>query len=329
MKVSSVRYAIAIFTARESAEHALRAVGAVCDADSSGEAVVDLLVNGNRGLAEKLQSRLPAWSRARDACNLRLWYHAMPDKPNTWNQYIHQIWQDSQTVFFVDGYALVQKGALVALDRALERNPAALGATAVPTAGPSAEKLRSEMLRIGGMHGTLFAIRGTVLRELAARGFKLPIGLYRNDALLGAVLCFGLDPAKFGWAPERICVVPEASWDVAPSHLSLLANLRTHVKRRLRQIQGAFENLAVKDHLAVKRLPIGALPETAVELVMQWVNKNPWAAAAEVSRNPAALYVLHKLRSHRRSSSDIAPPQLLWQSASVSSYALATSGEVG
>ncbi len=150
------------------------------------------------------------------------------------------------------------------------------------------------MLADGGLHGNCYALRGSTVSLLRARGFRLPLGLYRNDSLIGAVMAFGADPAREAWTPRRIAVVADATWDNDVAPLGV-ARLRTYVKRRLRQAQGTLENEAVREHLAVRKRSPESLPRTVSELVAggpsdaiarHRVVERPWLRAA--SRRLAA-----------------------------------------
>jgi len=265
-------WAVAIVASREDARTLQATLESVLDASDARVTTIDLLVNGNAGLVREVAQhlaggRLTPGRRER----IRLWSIDFGDKANAWNQYVHRVWAGSRLVFFVDGYCRVDRKAFEALANGLERKPECLAATGVPSTGRSAGRLRRQMQSEGGIHGNLHVLRGEVLAKMRSLGFKLPVGLYRTDALVGAALSFNLDPGRFDWDSRRILLVDDARWSLR--HLSLWrpADLKAHAMRRLRQEQGRLENLAVRRQLAELRRPVGSLAPTARGLVEEWL----------------------------------------------------------
>ena len=262
-----------------------------------------------------MAEQLSEHQRMRIAC--RVWYLDVPDKGYTWNEYLKDLWPGSDVAFFVDGYAIVDNHALARIAAAVDANPEAWAATGTPSVGRSAAALREQMLREGGMHGNLYAMRGEAIRKLQTLGFRLPLGIYRSDALLGAIFCFSFDPERSTWNSRRINVVPDATWTFTPLRWSRPRDMVTLLKRKLRQYQGEFENTAYKDHFAIHRRPITTLPRTSAALVSGWMRANKAEAARHILRNPVALYSLYKLwRAPALPPGN--PPSLLWESATVS-----------
>ncbi|NNG24230.1 hypothetical protein [Telluria aromaticivorans] len=198
------------------------------------------------------------------------------------------------------------------LAASLAQAPEACGATGVPSSGRSAPALRAEMLRIGGFHGNMHAIAAHAMAQLRAIGFRLPLGLYRTDSLIGAVLMFGLDPAAHGWEPRRIVVNPEATWDVPGLADLTIKNITGQFKRRFRQAQGDLENRAAREHLAVRSLPIHLMPKTVRELVLSWIETHPDQARQLYMQNPLCLHAARKMRAPQDWSAAEHAPELLY-----------------
>lgn len=284
---------------RESVEQALQGLAAI-RAASEAPLVVDLVVNGRHDLALALAKVLPDALPMASECTLRLWSIQVGDKANAWNEYVHRLWEGSGPAFFVDGYVRVRRDALARLAVRLARTPSALAAAAVPTQGRSAALLRAAMIRDGGLHGNLFALSERTLLGLRERAFRLPLGLYRVDATLGAALSFGLDPTTQQWQPQsRISVVSDASWDIAPSFWWRWGDLRATFKRRIRQAQGALENRAVRDRFAEQRQPIGSLPSSVFELVAEWRKGHTGEYRRLVLSRPTVAMAWRRLQSQR------------------------------
>jgi hypothetical protein len=304
---------VAIIASREDVATLSNCIASVIRACKGNAVVIDVLVNGNPQLAhDTVQTRLVCPER----CHLRIWSIQQGDKAHAWNEYVHRIWPRQGDAIFLDGYVEVCADAFDALDTALASAPEALGATGVPTSGRSAAQLRAQMLREGGFHGNLNVLRADVIHRLRTSGFRLPLGLYRTDSLTGALLMFGLDPATHTWDKQRIAVVPGAAWNVrALGHLSY-KNIISQWKRILRQAQGELENRAVREHLAVKRLPPNLLAPTSQELVNGWITAQAAQARQLFRKRPLCAYAAWRLRPVRD-----------WSAAAIAPVMVATVGD--
>lgn len=295
----STPWAVAVIASRESSSTLVRSIGAVFAACSSKQATVDVLINGNPALAEEMAALLDTGAFADRHGSLRIWSITVGDKAFAWNEYLHRIWPAGTTAFFIDGYAEVRPGAFTALERCLGQRPEALGATGVPTSGRSAAQLREQMLRHGGFHGNMHVLRAETMAELRTAGFRLPKGLYRTDSLIGAMLMFGLDATRHGWRPERIAVEADATWEVPGISALSLQNVKSQLKRMVRQAQGDLENRAVREHLVTLKRPAPDLPDNAQLLVKEWMARNPSELRALFLKRPLCLYAAYKLRAAR------------------------------
>jgi hypothetical protein len=205
----------------------------------------------------------------------------------------------------------VKPGALAAIAERMAQDSSRLGATGVPTCGRSAARLREQMLKSGGIHGNLYAVRPEAMQALREQGFRLPLGLYRTDPLLGSVLMFGLDPANNQWDPTRIAVEAGATWDVRGLSDLTWNNLRSQVKRMVRQAQGDLESRAAREHLAVKRLAPHLFPRTVRELVHGWIEEHPQQARSLFFKRPLCLHAARRLKVERDWSAAATPPELV------------------
>jgi hypothetical protein len=299
---------IAIIASREDFATLKNCIASVIQACKDQAAVIDVLVNGNSQLAQHLAK---ATLDCPQHCTLRLWSIQQGDKAHAWNEYVHRIWPGTGDAFFLDGYVEVEPDAFDALDHALLAAPDAWGATGVPTSGRSAADLRARMLREGGFHGNLNAIREHVIQKMRASAIRLPLGLYRTDSLTGALLMFGLDSAAHKWDRQRIAVVPDAAWKVRSLGRITCKNILSQWKRLLRQAQGELENRAVREHLAVKRLAPNLLPGTSQALVNGWIAAQPAQARQLFRKRPLCAYAAWRLRAPRDWSAAAASPELV------------------
>lgn len=240
---------------------------------------------------------------------IRVWSIKLGDKAHAWNQYVHLVAPNAKLYFFVDGYVRMKLDALQLLDDGLVARAEALGATGVPTTGRTATVSRQRMLIEGGIQGNLFALKTQSMHALRQAHFNLPLGIYRTDATLGAVLAFGLDPSRNKWDLKgRVFVHPQATWTTSEKKWWRYAELNSQFKRMLRQSQGVLENEAVKDFLAVQRRAPRELPRTASELVLDWAKNHPDEVSALLWKTPLTRFALKKFLEPRDwTSADILP----------------------
>ncbi len=319
---TGVHHSVAIFASRETpavlAATILAATQAAQQAGNTADAVIDVLVNGNTALADAAAQLGRARAQQADpvAPRLRIWHLALADKAHAWNQYVETIWPGSDIAFFVDGYVRLWPSTIERLSQRLQSSADAIAATGVPTVGRSAAAARRVMLAEGGIQGNCFCIAGKTLRQMREIGFRLPLGLYRGDSMIGAVLAYRLDPTQHQWDAKRaVLVEPAASWDMRATRWWHPADWRASFKRLDRQAQGTLENLAMREHLTLRRLLPQALPATAAELVLDWAERCPDAATAACRRNGRAARALANLRNPRDWTLAITAPTLVADTA--------------
>ena len=287
---SVVGHTVVIFASRETPEVLRQTISAAsvasehalaADTVSVQCAVIDVLVNGNPTLAEAAAQHTKAICvNVTSALRLRVWHLALADKAHAWNQYVEAIWPGSGLAFFVDGYVRLWPATIARLAQRVGTSSMALAGSGVPTVGRSVAAETRAMLAEGGIHGNCFCITAATLQQMKRAGFRLPLGLYRGDAMIGAVLAYRLDPAQHAWdLKNAVLVEPKASWDMQGMRYWRLADWHALWRRRGRQAQGRLENLAMRDHLSIRRLPVRALPRTVAELVLDWAQRHPEEAA--------------------------------------------------
>jgi len=289
-------WSIAVFSSRETPDVLFGTVRAIEVAVDQRVATLDVMVNGNLALAEAVSQHVMQGSHIAARLQTRVWYLQTSDKSLSWNCYVHDIWSGGDPTFFIDGYAHVHADALKLITEGLAGAPGALAGSGVPTVGRSARALRDEMLRVGGAHGNLYALREATIVRLRTSEFRLPLGLYRTDALLTSAICFDLEPARAEWDWSRIFVHPAASWNFRPLDWRRLADLLAYLKRFARQSQGELEKMAYKHHFVARRASVESLPETAAQMVSAWQNACPREARKAIMRNPMLLLGLRRLR---------------------------------
>lgn len=307
-------WSVAIMSSRESIATLSPSIQAALGATIDKPAVIDIIVNGDQSLAAEVGTHIQSLRAiGRAPKRMRAWFLAHADKAHAWNTCLHEMWSGSELAYFIDGYVRLMPDSLALIAQGLDATPNALAATGVPTVGRSAKALRDKMLASGGIHGNLYAVRGEVLMQLRERGFRLPLGIYRTDPLLGAVICFNLNPADNEWDTKRIFVHPQATWACPTLAWWRVHDLHKHANRVMRQAQGVLENLAVHEHLAVQKRRPEDLPSTVSDLVLNWLVAFPNKARSVFWRQPLCFLAVRKLLSRKDMPPTAAAPILVRQ----------------
>lgn len=305
----SNKWCVAVFAARESPD-VLRATLAAIQLAAHISTTVDVLVNGNRDLAESTRDIILSLQKVDSFATFRLWFIALGDKAHAWNIYLHDIWPGAGLAYFVDGYARPNFDAFMRIEHALSSNKKALLGSGVPTRGRSAKKARAQQIESVGIHGNLFSIRAETMQSLRIVKFYLPLGIYRTDSTIGAVMKYSLDPTLNKWDPDRIVVESKASWDLDEKHWWRYSDLKGQLKRYVRQAQGDLENRAVRHHLSICRRAPQDMPRTISQLVDIWMSENPGEAASFL-RNPLRRHALKQIRKPRDWTLALLPPEAI------------------
>lgn len=237
---------------------------------------------------------------------------AEADKANAFNQFVHHLRPPAETYFFVDAYARVAPNALRHLAQALRDHPTAQAAAAVPGDGRSAARLRAEMIRHPGLHGSLFALRSSFVARIAALGLALPVGMYRGDGLIGSFVLHDLDAVQGGWEGARIAVEPRASWAAPRLQPWRWQDWRRQWQRLIQQGRGRLQWEAIRARIYPHGF--GALPAEADACVLGWLAEDS-ARSPKPWRDPFAALALARMR-HAAPRQSLAPRLLsAWNGA--------------
>ncbi len=282
---------VAIF-GRDEAEHIGACLHAVAVAGKATQASlhVTVLLNGSRDAS----ADVAAAAIRESGLEARLYSIPHADKTNAINQYLHALRPRAALHVFVDAYATVRSDALAWLSLRLAEHPAAQAAAAMPSEGRSAAAMRAEMHRHPGLHGSLFALRGSFVERLAVAKIRLPVGLYRGDGLLGAMVMLDQDAASGGWLTERLILVPEASWAAPAWQPWRWRDVQRHLQRKLRQGRARLEWAALRP--LIYRDGFAALPRDAGQMVMAGFGSGKPHRAPSFWRDPFASVALARIR---------------------------------
>lgn len=263
-------------------------------------ACVTVILNGTRDRSAEIAQRFVAGvtipSQAFDI--------PFADKSNAWNQYVYGIAPEASMHTFVDGYAYAAPGSLDALATALAADPNAHAATGMPSGTPGAAAQHEGMLRDGGLHGSLHALRDDFLQRIRTHGLRIPVGLYRGDGLIGSIAMHNCDSAVCPWDRNRVALVPEATWRAREINLKTLVR---HLRRQVNQARGKLESGAIKS--VIYPHGFAALPRFADEMLRDYVASHPEAQPDRTDL--AGRLALRQLARPRAPSDTDLVPRLL------------------
>lgn len=303
---------LAVFSSRESLDVLVSTVAAAKQAAPGVVECIDVLVNGNPELARQIAAWASSMSPPGAEPRVRVWEFVLGDKAHAWNEFIERLAPEGRDCFFVDGYAAVQPSSLQIMGRELANPGGVLAVTGLPTMGLGARRMAHAMLSEGGIHGNLFALSARTIEQMRALRFRLPLGLYRTDATIGAALSLGLDFEERQWEPAaRIRVCAEAHWRIQPLRWWHPNDLKIHWRRYRRQAQGSLENAAVRHRFHVRQEQFGALPRTSAELVAAWAQEVPAEFDALIRSRSFARDAYQRLMVPRDWRAAEQPPELL------------------
>lgn len=296
---TSPRISIAVIASREHPD-TLRATLQTLFSAAHKPATIDVVVNGNRLLAEDIRGQIVSLyqqnsTEENSSVEFRLWFIGLGDKAHAWNTYVHRIWPGYGATFFVDGYVRAFPNALQLLEQGLDSGPDVWCSSGVPSVGRSAGSLRRRQFNDHGIHGNLFCLSGEAMQCARAKNFHLPLGLYRVDSTIEAVIKYSFDPKDNAWNANRVYVESRASWETDEKRWWSWSDIKGQFKRLVRQAQGDLENQAVRHHLTVCKRPAEEMPYSASELVERWILENPPQSGA-LLRNPLRRYALDQVR---------------------------------
>lgn len=283
---------IVISAAREEISTLSRTLKYCTHACKNLNAKIHLLINGNLQLAKDAAELV---SEEFPGHNITVWHFALADKANCWNTYCHSIREKSCLHFFIDGYVRPNSDSIkIALDFYKKHHPVAI--TGVPSMGTSAKRLRREMIVSGGIHGNLFAMSDDSISKVVESEFRLPIGLYRVDSVIGAAINFQFAPNKFDWDSKQIEVLEDISWGFDTQKWHSLNDIKSQVKRMFRQGRGILENRAVKQLWAIDKRPLRVIPNTAKKLVSQNIKEHPFCMS-DFIKHPFMYFAYRNIKN--------------------------------
>lgn len=259
---------VAVFCRNEQASIG-RCIESIAQASATRRVAITLIVNGSSD-----DSAGTALAAAR-GCGAAMAVYEIRhgDKANAMNRFYYELRESAPFYFFVDAYAKVGRDALAELETCLITRPAIVAATGVATNGRTMHRRSASTLSQGGqLHGQLHALRKDFIDRMVARKIRLPIGLYYGDGLVGSMAMHDLDPMHTDWQPKRIGGSPGATYEIPMLSLFRPADLRRQFHRKVRQMRGRLENVAIRS--IVYDLGYEGLPEYADDMIQAYLREH-------------------------------------------------------
>jgi glycosyltransferase involved in cell wall biosynthesis len=190
-------------------------------------------------------------------------------KSHAMNVFIHDLRPAAKIYFFVDATTFVEPNALRALADALNGRSDISAVSGLPINGRAAARMRRDAMQSSKLFGQMFALKQSCLDELAMRGRRLPIGLYRCDGLFVGFICWETDGVAHERAMPRVATIAEAEWRIRPISWYRWNDAKAGFNRLVRQARGRLENQSWNPILWTQGF--GALPRFADEMILDWL----------------------------------------------------------
>lgn len=271
--VSTAAWPVMVLAYNEE-RHIVACLDSIFAADSDRKFEVFVMANGCTDRTEEIVTQY-----GRQRPEVRLVSIRMGDKCNAWNVFIHDTvpahCPGREIYFFVDGDARVVPGSFTAMARALQQNPKAHAASAVPASGHNVARDRQEILDNHGLVANLYSLRGSFVERLRAQSVRIPLKLEGDDGMIGAFVKWDLKPAPDGFDDERIVPCADAAFEFDPITPLRLADWLVYWKRAVRYGRRHYEFRLlgpVLESQGIGALPadITALYPRAVSLPLRW-----------------------------------------------------------
>jgi glycosyltransferase involved in cell wall biosynthesis len=280
---------VAVFCQNESARIG-QCLASIQAAAAGMRMQLSVIVNGST------DGSAAAAAAAARACQIpaEIFTIAFGDKSNAINQALYTLSRPAALHVYLDGYSIISPLALRALSQALRDQPHAVAATGVAGNGRTMQAATAETLAQGGrLHGQLHAFRPEFVDRLTASAYRLPVGLYRGDGLLGSMACHNLDALGSPFDGHRIAGAAEATYLFPQLSPFRPGDIRRQFRRKIRQMRGLMENAAIKSLIYAGGY--GALPAHADDMIAAWLADHPPPATSAADR----VFMHLALRQHR------------------------------
>ncbi|WP_440903471.1 glycosyltransferase family A protein [Catenovulum sp. SX2] len=182
--MDKITYSIVMFAYNEekNIEKSLKSVF-----DNVDENLQQLTVIAN-GCTDNTVSVLQQLKQSLNLTKLRIIELTLGDKCNAWNQYVHQLHDDSLVHFFVDADVEFTQGAFAKMAPKLVNDPDAAAIAGLPFSGRNIQTYRDMVIKHKCLFGNCYALKLSFLHLAQQKSFYLPIGLGWIDSAITKVV---------------------------------------------------------------------------------------------------------------------------------------------
>jgi hypothetical protein len=290
-----------VFTYRERVEEVLLTIQSIVEVAQGQLTHIDILVNGNFEVATSLRKHLQYRSERPLMFDVRVWSVEKKGKDHSWNEYVHSLWDGQSQVFFFDGYANPEQGSIARAIELLAREPYRLAISSYPLGLRTSGNLSAEAKSEGGLCGGMFLLSHQAMAQMRASGFRLPVGLYGFDTVLGAALGYGLSPERADWDVKRHIGADDGiTFRILTSTVPSTRTAKHFVGRQVKSGLRRLVCAATQHYFSVLNLPISLVPTTVESYVAEWIRMKPAAFVRIAATHPIAVLALYRAFAEAR-----------------------------
>lgn len=292
----AARWAIAVF-AHNEAKNICAALESIAAAAAGNDITIYVLANG---CADETPDRVR--QSAETVADLWLLETDLADKAGAWNLFVHEALSERQyeeldICFFMDGDVTLAPDALRLLATALDQEPLAEAAGAMPATGRNRKAWRRRMPLNGMLAGNCYALRNSFVQQVRERKLRMPVGLIGEDFFVSWLV------ANTVWRGEsaddrRVRAVFHEDAEFSFRSLSpwSLSDCRTYMRRKWRYtLRGIQHQMLV---LLLTRQGMEAMPSDVEELYDRGPlpSRLVWCGLD----TPLRLFAVQRIRARRR-----------------------------
>lgn len=209
--------------------------------------------------------------------SIKVFYIDYGDKSNAINQFLYAscIYTPSKYYAFIDGHICVAPDLFDRVADHFNNDSELLCVSGAADNGRTSAMLSRHSIRNGAVYGQCFVLKGEFVSRLRSKKFKLPIGLYRGDGLIGSMVAHNLDAVNNEWSNSRSIVAQNSKYTIETLSIFSFRALVKQFRRMIRQSRGTLENWAIKT--IIYKENYSSLPEYADDMLRQQ-DINGWPA---------------------------------------------------
>jgi len=290
---------------RNEASRIGQCITSIARAARGQRVLATVLLNGTTDDSAAIALRAAAQS----GLPVEIYAFAHADKSNAINRFFYDLRARADQLCCVDAYVAIGPDSLSGFADALTARAEAQLVTGIATNGRSEPLAAEKTLTAGGVvHGQLYAPRRQFIDRLTAQGFRLPLGLYRGDGLLGSMAAHDLDPLAIAWKDSRVMGVKDATYEIATLSPFSPRDLRRYLRRRVNHMRGRLENAALQDIIYAHGY--SALPRHADDMIRAFLAARG-VPSVPLPDRPFMAAALRRVQRARPASAESLEPRLI------------------